>query len=31
MKNPIVFDRRNLFDTKEMNVMGFEHYGIGTK
>lgn len=30
MKNPIIFDGRNLFDTKEMNVMGFEHYGIGT-
>jgi UDPglucose 6-dehydrogenase len=31
LKNPIVFDGRNIFDTKEMNDMGFEHYGIGTK
>jgi UDPglucose 6-dehydrogenase len=31
MNSPIVFDGRNLFDTKEMNVLGFEHYGIGTK
>lgn len=31
LKNPIVFDGRNIFDTKEMNDLGFEHYGIGTK
>ena len=31
LKNPVVFDGRNLFDTKEMNALGFEHYGIGTK
>lgn len=30
LKNPIVFDGRNIFDTKEMNSLGFEHYGIGT-
>lgn len=30
LKNPIVFDGRNIFDTKEMNDLGFEHYGIGT-
>ena len=29
--NPIVFDGRNIYDTKEMNELGFEHYGIGTK
>ena len=31
LKNPIVFDGRNIFDTKDMNALGFEHYGIGTK
>lgn len=30
LKNPIVFDGRNIFNTKEMNSLGFEHYGIGT-
>lgn len=30
LKNPIVFDGRNIFDTKEMNNLGFEYYGIGT-
>lgn len=29
--NPIVFDGRNIYDTKELNEFGFEHYGIGTK
>ena len=29
--NPIVFDGRNIYDTYEMNELGFEHYGIGTK
>lgn len=29
--NPIVFDGRNIYDTKELNNLGFEHYGIGTK
>lgn len=29
--NPIIFDGRNLYDTKELNGLGFEHYGIGTK
>ena len=29
--NPIVFDGRNIYDTKELNELGFEHYGIGTK
>jgi UDPglucose 6-dehydrogenase len=31
LRNPIIFDGRNIFDTKEMNDLGFEHYGIGTK
>lgn len=30
LKNPIVFDGRNIFDSKEMNSIGFEYYGIGT-
>ncbi len=30
LKSPIVFDGRNIFDTKEMNSIGFEYYGIGT-
>lgn len=30
LKRPIVFDGRNIFETKEMNSLGFEHYGIGT-
>jgi UDPglucose 6-dehydrogenase len=29
--NPIIFDGRNIYDTKELNDLGFEHYGIGTK
>ena len=29
--NPIVFDGRNIYDTNELNQIGFEHYGIGTK
>jgi UDPglucose 6-dehydrogenase len=29
--NPIVFDGRNIYDSKELNELGFEHYGIGTK
>lgn len=28
---PIVFDGRNIYDTKELNELGFEYYGIGTK
>ncbi|MGL2988121.1 UDP-glucose dehydrogenase family protein [Flavobacterium sp. RSSA_27] len=31
LSNPIIFDGRNIFDGKEMNVLGFEYYGIGTK
>jgi UDPglucose 6-dehydrogenase len=29
--NPIVFDGRNIYDNNELNGLGFEHYGIGTK
>jgi UDPglucose 6-dehydrogenase len=29
--NPIVFDGRNIYDGKELNELGFEYYGIGTK
>jgi UDPglucose 6-dehydrogenase len=29
--NPIIFDGRNIYETKELNELGFEHYGIGTK
>jgi UDPglucose 6-dehydrogenase len=28
--NPIIFDGRNIYDTKELNDLGFELYGIGT-
>jgi UDPglucose 6-dehydrogenase len=31
LKKPIVFDGRNIYDTKELNGLGLEHYGIGTK
>jgi UDPglucose 6-dehydrogenase len=31
LKNPIVFDGRNIYNTQELNELGFEHYGIGTK
>lgn len=31
LKNPIIFDGRNIYDTKELNELGFEYYGIGTK
>jgi UDPglucose 6-dehydrogenase len=27
--NPIVFDGRNIYNTKELNELGFEYYGIG--
>ena len=28
---PVIFDGRNIYDTKELNQIGFEHYGIGIK
>jgi UDPglucose 6-dehydrogenase len=29
LKNPIIFDGRNLFETNEMDEKGFEYYSIG--
>jgi UDPglucose 6-dehydrogenase len=29
--HPIVFDGRNIYERKELNELGFEYYGIGTK
>lgn len=29
--NPIIFDGRNIYNSKEINELGFEHYGVGTK
>lgn len=31
MLNPIIFDGRNIYDTKELSELGFEYYGVGTK
>lgn len=29
MKNPVIFDGRNIYDSKFLNEFGFEHIGIG--
>ncbi|MBI5048550.1 MAG: UDP-glucose/GDP-mannose dehydrogenase family protein [Deltaproteobacteria bacterium] len=29
MKNPVIFDGRNIYDPKEMRSLGFTYYGIG--
>jgi len=29
LKNPLIFDGRNIFDPKEMKDLGFVYYGIG--
>jgi UDPglucose 6-dehydrogenase len=29
--NPIIFDGRNIYNTKDLNELGFEHYGIGIR
>jgi UDPglucose 6-dehydrogenase len=29
MKRPVVFDGRNIYDSKEMKEKGFAYYGIG--
>jgi len=29
MKNPVIFDGRNIYDPKEVKQIGFEYFGIG--
>jgi UDPglucose 6-dehydrogenase len=29
LKDPIIFDGRNLYEPKDMRSLGFEYYGIG--
>jgi len=29
LKNPLIFDGRNIYDTKEMKEAGFEYFCIG--
>src|SRR5512138_2513967 len=31
MKNPVVFDGRNVFDPEELKELGFTYYGIGRR
>jgi UDPglucose 6-dehydrogenase len=31
MKDKVIFDGRNIYDTKEMQDAGFTYYGIGVK
>jgi UDPglucose 6-dehydrogenase len=31
LKNPIIFDGRNIYDAEELQKEGFEYYGIGVK
>ena len=31
LKQPVVFDGRNIFDAKELRKMGFTYYGIGVQ
>jgi hypothetical protein len=31
MKQPVVFDGRNIFDAKRMQQLGFRYSGIGIK
>ena len=29
MKQPVIFDGRNLYDPAELRRLGFEYFGIG--
>ncbi|OHC64692.1 MAG: hypothetical protein A2040_03345 [Rhodocyclales bacterium GWA2_65_19] len=29
LKNPVIFDGRNLFEPADMKTLGFEYHGIG--
>ena len=29
LKNPVVFDGRNIYDAEELRAFGFSYYGIG--
>jgi len=29
LKDPVIFDGRNIYDAREMNTAGFEYFGIG--
>lgn len=31
LKNPVVFDGRNIYDAEELRALGFQYYGIGIK
>jgi UDPglucose 6-dehydrogenase len=31
LRNPVIFDGRNIYDRKEVMEAGFEYFGIGTK
>jgi UDPglucose 6-dehydrogenase len=29
LKNPVIFDGRNLFEPADLKTLGFEYFGIG--
>jgi UDPglucose 6-dehydrogenase len=29
LKDPVIFDGRNLYEPEDMKALGFEYYGIG--
>ena len=31
LKNPVIFDGRNIYDAEELRALGFHYYGIGIK